>query len=81
MEPTLWDDLIVSRPSALSILSSKGLMSGLQSARLTELLSSRNREVRLSCLQTLSSQLQQTHEVALLEFLLFIDANQINLDN
>lgn len=54
---SVWDQLIISRPSALAILSSKGYFSesSPNSNLLSNLLSSRNREVRHQSLLIVSS--------------------------
>lgn len=53
---SLWDELITSRPSALTILSAKGRFDGASSNNqlISNLLSSRNREVRYSSLLVVS---------------------------
>jgi hypothetical protein len=80
-DEAVWDQLIISRPSALEILSAKGRLDASSSNRplIANLLSSRNREVRHSALAIIATQLDHQFSRSMIAWLMAIDQSVIDL--
>lgn len=74
----IWQQLITSRPSVLSLIAAQGKPSN---SLMIDLLSSRNREVRHRALTYIQDQFQHAFSKQLLEWLEVIDREEIELSN
>jgi hypothetical protein len=79
----IWQQLITSRPSALSLLASQERLHPTinNHSLISNLLSSRNREVRHSALVFILGQFRHPFSKHLLEWLVAIDREEIELSN